>query len=123
MSKDYFQVEAFASTVNRDDWDRLPRRVERNTGDCSTFWLKTVIATAASNFDFDAHGSAFLTDDAGPYPVITSWTDRNSASPWAARALAANDFMYWEVMRRASERGYRIFDFWTRQGRDRVVYL
>jgi FemAB-related protein (PEP-CTERM system-associated) len=29
----------------------------------------------------------------------------------AARALAANDFMYWEVMRRACERGYCIFDF------------
>ena len=29
----------------------------------------------------------------------------------AARALAANDFMYWEVMRRACERGYRMFDF------------
>ncbi|MGN6516068.1 MAG: FemAB family XrtA/PEP-CTERM system-associated protein [Rhizomicrobium sp.] len=29
----------------------------------------------------------------------------------AARQLAANDFMYWEVMRRAAERGYRIFDF------------
>lgn len=29
----------------------------------------------------------------------------------AARQLAANDFMYWEVMRRAAERGYRVFDF------------
>jgi FemAB-related protein (PEP-CTERM system-associated) len=29
----------------------------------------------------------------------------------AARALAANDFMYWEVMRRACERGCRGFDF------------
>jgi len=29
----------------------------------------------------------------------------------AARELAANDFMYWEVMRRACERGYRVFDF------------
>jgi FemAB-related protein (PEP-CTERM system-associated) len=28
-----------------------------------------------------------------------------------ARRLAANDFMYWEVMRRACERGYRVFDF------------
>jgi FemAB-related protein (PEP-CTERM system-associated) len=28
-----------------------------------------------------------------------------------ARNLAANDFMYWEVMRRASERGVRVFDF------------
>lgn len=29
----------------------------------------------------------------------------------AARELAANDFMYWEVMRRACERGCRVFDF------------
>jgi len=29
----------------------------------------------------------------------------------AARQLAANDFLYWEVMRRACERGYRVFDF------------
>ena len=29
----------------------------------------------------------------------------------AARDVAANDFMYWEVMRRAVERGFRVFDF------------
>jgi polysaccharide deacetylase family protein (PEP-CTERM system associated) len=29
--EDYFQVEAFASTIDRQDWDHLPRRVERNT--------------------------------------------------------------------------------------------
>ena len=28
-----------------------------------------------------------------------------------ARALAANDFKYWELMRRACERGYRFFDY------------
>jgi FemAB-related protein (PEP-CTERM system-associated) len=28
-----------------------------------------------------------------------------------ARNLAANDFMYWEVMRRAAERGFRTYDF------------
>ena len=28
-----------------------------------------------------------------------------------ARSVAGNDFMYWEVMRRACERGFRIFDF------------
>lgn len=28
-----------------------------------------------------------------------------------ARHLAANDFKYWELMRRACERGYRIFDY------------
>jgi FemAB-related protein (PEP-CTERM system-associated) len=34
----------------------------------------------------------------------------------AARHLAANDFMYWEVMRRACERGFGQFDF----GRSKV---
>jgi polysaccharide deacetylase family protein (PEP-CTERM system associated) len=29
--EDYFQVEAFASTIDRKDWDHLPQRVERNT--------------------------------------------------------------------------------------------
>ena len=29
--EDYFQVEAFASTIHRTDWEQLPRRVERNT--------------------------------------------------------------------------------------------
>ena len=29
----------------------------------------------------------------------------------AARAVAGNDFMYWELMRRACERGFRVFDF------------
>lgn len=28
--EDYFQVSAFANTISRDDWDRLPCRVERN---------------------------------------------------------------------------------------------
>jgi polysaccharide deacetylase family protein (PEP-CTERM system associated) len=29
--EDYFQVEAFASVIDRREWERLPRRVERNT--------------------------------------------------------------------------------------------
>ena len=29
--EDYFHVEAFASTIDREDWDRLPQRVECNT--------------------------------------------------------------------------------------------
>src|SRR5690348_11325187 len=29
--EDYFQVEVFAAVIDRRDWDRLPRRVERNT--------------------------------------------------------------------------------------------
>jgi hypothetical protein len=29
--EDYFQVEAFAPTIDRKDWDGLPARVARNT--------------------------------------------------------------------------------------------
>ncbi len=29
--EDYFQVEAFASTIDRNGWENFPRRVERNT--------------------------------------------------------------------------------------------
>ena len=29
--EDYFQVQAFADIISRDDWDALPRRVDRNT--------------------------------------------------------------------------------------------
>jgi polysaccharide deacetylase family protein (PEP-CTERM system associated) len=29
--EDYYQVEAFASTIDREDWPNLPPRVERNT--------------------------------------------------------------------------------------------
>jgi FemAB-related protein (PEP-CTERM system-associated) len=38
-----------------------------------------------------------------------------------ARDLAANDFKYWELMRRASERGYRLFDY-GRSKRDTGPY-
>jgi hypothetical protein len=34
-----------------------------------------------------------------------------------ARPLAANDFLYWEVMRRVTARAYRVFDF----GRSKVA--
>jgi FemAB-related protein (PEP-CTERM system-associated) len=29
----------------------------------------------------------------------------------AARGRAGNDFLYWETMRRAADRGFRLFDF------------
>ena len=35
---------------------------------------------------------------------------------WAAREAAANDFKYWELMRRACERGLQVFDY----GRSKV---
>ncbi|QID18546.1 FemAB family PEP-CTERM system-associated protein [Nitrogeniibacter mangrovi] len=64
-----------------------------------------------------------VTDPAGkPLSSVLSFYFRDEVLPYyagddvAARALAANDFKYWELMRRACERGCRVFDY----GRSKV---
>jgi FemAB-related protein (PEP-CTERM system-associated) len=63
-----------------------------------------------------------ITSDGRAVASVLNFYFRDEVLPFygggvrAARALAANDFMYWEVMRRACERGYRNFDF----GRSKV---
>jgi len=58
-----------------------------------------------------------ITSDGKPVASALSFYFRDTVLPYycggtaAARALAANDLMFWEVMRRACERGYRVFDF------------
>ena len=56
--------------------------------------------------------------DAGqPVAAVLNFYDRGEVIPYygggtaAARSAAANDFMYWEVMRRAAARGCTVFDF------------
>ena len=68
--------------------------------------------------------SEIVTVTSGEQPLtsVLSFFFRDEVLPYygggggAARAYAANDFMYWEVMRRACESGVRIFDF----GRSKV---
>ncbi len=61
--------------------------------------------------------------DAGtPVAAVLNFYFRDEVLPYygggtqAARRVAGNDFMYWEVMRRAAARGCRLFDF----GRSKV---
>jgi FemAB-related protein (PEP-CTERM system-associated) len=55
--------------------------------------------------------------DGTPVSGVMSFYFRDEVLPYyagdttAARDLAANDFKYWELMRRASERGLRVFDY------------
>jgi FemAB-related protein (PEP-CTERM system-associated) len=57
----------------------------------------------------DAHGT--------PVSSVMSFVFKDEVLPYyagdtaAARDLAANDFKYWELMRRACERGLRTFDY------------
>lgn len=52
-----------------------------------------------------------------PVSSVLSFYFRDEVLPYyagdldAARELAANDFKYWELMRRACERGVRVFDY------------
>lgn len=61
-------------------------------------------------------------DGETPVAAVLNFYDRDEVLPYygggttAARAVAGNDFMYWEVMRRAAARGCRTFDF----GRSKV---
>lgn len=58
-----------------------------------------------------------ISHNGAPVSSVMNFYFRNEVLPYygggtaQARYLAANDFMYWEVMRRACERGYRVFDF------------
>jgi FemAB-related protein (PEP-CTERM system-associated) len=55
--------------------------------------------------------------DGRPVSGVMSFYFRDEVLPYyagdtvAARDLAANDFKYWELMRRACERGVRVFDY------------
>ena len=58
-----------------------------------------------------------LTHEGAPVSGVMSFYFRDQVLPYygggteQARVVAANDVMYWEVMRRACERGSRLFDF------------
>lgn len=58
-----------------------------------------------------------ITKDGRTISSVMSFYFRDEVLPYygggtnEARNLAANDFMYWELMRRTCERGYKIFDF------------
>ena len=58
-----------------------------------------------------------ILDKGTPLASVMNFYFRDEVLPYygggtsAARARAGNDFMYWEVMRRAADRGCRLFDF------------
>ena len=63
-----------------------------------------------------------ILDESRPVAAVLNFYERGEVLPYygggllSARAVAGNDFMYWEVMRRAAKRGCTGFDF----GRSKV---
>ncbi len=68
-------------------------------------------------FGDDCEVLTVLSPEGQPVSGVMSFYFRDEVLPYyagdtpAARDLAANDFKYWELMRRACERGIRVFDY------------
>jgi FemAB-related protein (PEP-CTERM system-associated) len=58
-----------------------------------------------------------IESEGAPVASVLSFYFRDEVLPYygggssAARPVAGNDFMYWEVMERARQRGYKLFDY------------
>jgi FemAB-related protein (PEP-CTERM system-associated) len=65
----------------------------------------------------DAADIVTIMDQEAPIASVMNFYFRNEVLPYygggsaAARGRAGNDFLYWETMRRAADRGFRLFDF------------
>jgi FemAB-related protein (PEP-CTERM system-associated) len=92
----------FADNVHRQGTPALPRRY---------------FALLRRTFGDDCRVLTVLDSGGTPVSSVLTFYWRDECLPYyagdavAARELAANDFKYWELMRDAAGRGYRIFDY------------
>ncbi|MDR0775278.1 MAG: FemAB family PEP-CTERM system-associated protein [Azonexus sp.] len=97
----------FADNVHRHGTPALPKRY---------------FAALLRVFGPDCEVLTVTAPDGRPLSSVLSFYFRDEVLPYyagddaAARDFAANDFKYWELMRRACERGLRVFDY----GRSKV---
>lgn len=97
----------FADNVHRHGTPALPKR-----------YFETLLNT----FGNDCEILTVTTPEGTPLSSVLSFYFRDEVLPYyagddeSARNLAANDFKYWELMRRSCERGCRLFDY----GRSKV---
>jgi FemAB-related protein (PEP-CTERM system-associated) len=78
---------------------------------------KRYFALLREVFGDDCEVQIVVSADGTPVSGVMSFYFRDEVLPYyagdslAARDLAANDFKYWELMRRACERGLKLFDY------------
>jgi len=110
-------IKAGLTSVIDDDVERLhPVYAEsvRNLGTpvFAKAYFRALQETFASDLDI-----VTVLNDGQAIASVMNFYFRDQVLPYygggvlAARNVAGNDFMYWEVMRRAVEHGYRVFDF------------
>jgi FemAB-related protein (PEP-CTERM system-associated) len=99
------------------DWRTLHRVYGESVRNLGTpVFSRKYFALLCEEFGEDAE--ILVVEDQGtPIAAVLSFYFRDQVLPYygggtpAARTRAGNDIMYWEVMRRAADRGCRIFDF------------
>jgi FemAB-related protein (PEP-CTERM system-associated) len=105
-----------SATVDRDvnALHAIYARSVRNLG--TPVFAKRYFAILAETFG-SAMDVVTVRDGGVPVASVLNFYFRDEVIPYygggteAARACGGNDFMYWEVMRRAAARGCRMFDF------------
>ncbi|HKS88882.1 MAG TPA: FemAB family XrtA/PEP-CTERM system-associated protein [Stellaceae bacterium] len=104
------------SEVDRDT-DRLHRIYAESVRNLGTpVFSRRYFRLLAERFR-DCSETLTIVDGERPIASVLSFFFRDEVLPYygggtaEARQRAANDFMYWEVMRRAALRGARLFDF------------
>jgi len=97
-----------------DDIFRVYAESVRNLG--TPVFAKSYFAMLKRTFDKDC--DIVVIREAGrPVSAVLNFYHQDTVLPYygggtaGARRTGANDFLYWEVMRRAAARGYRRFDF------------
>ena len=97
----------YADNVLRHGTPALPKRFFQCLKDTFGDDCEVLTVTDADGKVLSSVLSFYFRDEVLPY---------YAGDDLAARDLAANDFKYWELMRRACERGYKVFDY----GRSKV---
>jgi FemAB-related protein (PEP-CTERM system-associated) len=92
----------FADNVHRHGTPAMPRR-----------WFQAL----RDEFGDDCEVLTVVSSEGKPLSSVMSFYFRDEVLPYyagddeAARDMAANDFKYWELMRRACARGLKVFDY------------
>lgn len=92
----------YADNVHRHGTPAMPKR-----------YFKSLL----EEFGADCEVLTVSSPDGRPLSSVMSFYFRNEVLPYyagddeSARDLAANDFKYWDLMRRACERGLKVFDY------------
>lgn len=92
----------YADNVHRHGTPPLPRRYFQALREVFGRDAEVLTITDAGGTPISSVLSFYFRDEVLPY---------YAGDALAARALAANDFKYWELMRRACERGVKVFDY------------